>query len=161
MSDANHILRSVRRILLVDWANRGVPRTLVEAGFTVICASPGRYSIVEVVPKPPEEVDSGDVFAPQEGENGYLVFRRLDGRPVSGPGRSGLGHSLGTRTRRLSKRCAEKTGGSRRIDTNSARHATRTRGCERILEREVFCYARRKSKQFLAPARGVFRNSLG
>jgi predicted CoA-binding protein len=81
MSDANHILRSVRRILLVDWANRGVPRTLVEAGFTVFCASPGRYSIVEVVPKPPEQVDSGDVFAPQEGENGYLVFRRLDGRP--------------------------------------------------------------------------------
>jgi predicted CoA-binding protein len=81
MSDPNQILRSARRILLVDWANRGVPRTLVEAGFTVFCASPGRYSVVEVVPEPPEGIDSGDVFPAQEGENGYLVFRRLDDRP--------------------------------------------------------------------------------
>jgi len=83
MSDQNRILRSAQRILLVDWANRGVPRALVEAGFTVFCASPGRYSVVEVVPEPPTGVDSGDVFPPQEGENGYLVFRRLDGRPAA------------------------------------------------------------------------------
>jgi predicted CoA-binding protein len=81
MSDPNQILRSARRILLVDWANRGVPRTLVEVGFTVYCASPGRYSVVEVVPEPPKGIDSGDVFPPQEGEDGYMVFRRLDERP--------------------------------------------------------------------------------
>ncbi len=81
MSDPNQILRSARRILLVDWANLGVPRALVEAGFTVFCASPGRYSVVEVVPEPPEGIDSADVFPPQEGEDGYLVFRRLDDRP--------------------------------------------------------------------------------
>jgi predicted CoA-binding protein len=82
MSDPNQILSSARRILLVDWANRGVPRTLVEAGFTVFCASPSRYSVVEVVSEPPRGIDSVDVFPPQEGENGYLVFRRLDDRPL-------------------------------------------------------------------------------
>lgn len=81
MSDPNQILRSARRILLVDWANRGVPRALVEAGFTVFCASPGRYSVVEVASEPPEGIDSADVFPPLEGEDGYLVFRRLDNRP--------------------------------------------------------------------------------
>jgi hypothetical protein len=81
MSDPNQILRSARRILLVDWANRGIPRTLVEAGFTVFCASPGRYSVVEVVSEPPEGIGASDVFPPQEGEDGYLVFRRLDDRP--------------------------------------------------------------------------------
>jgi predicted CoA-binding protein len=83
MSDPNEILRSAQRILLVDWPNRGVPRTLVEAGFTVFCASPGRYSVVEVVPEPPEGVDPSDVFPPQEGEHGYLVFHRLNDRPSS------------------------------------------------------------------------------
>src|ERR1700704_1110977 len=81
MSDPNEILKSARRILLVDWANRGVPRTLVEAGFTVFCASPGRYSVVEVAPEPPAGIDPADVFPPQEGERGYLVFRRLNDRP--------------------------------------------------------------------------------
>ena len=80
-SDPNQILGSARRILLVDWAHRGVPRILVEAGFTVYCASPGRYSVVEVVPEPPTGIDSSDIFPPQEGEDGYLVFRKLDDRP--------------------------------------------------------------------------------
>ena len=83
MSDPNEILRSAQGILLVDWPHRGVPRTLVQAGFTVFCASPGRYSLVEVAPEPPEGVDSSDLFPPQEGENGYLVFRRLNDRPSS------------------------------------------------------------------------------
>jgi predicted CoA-binding protein len=83
MCDPNEILRSAQRILLVDWPNRGVPRTLVEAGFTVFCASPGRYSVVQVVPEPPEGVEANDVFPPVEGENGYLVFERLNERPSS------------------------------------------------------------------------------
>jgi predicted CoA-binding protein len=83
MSDPNEILRSAQLILLVDWPNRGVPRTLVESGFTVFCASPSRYSVVEVVPEPPQGVDSSDLFPPQEGENGYVVCRRLNDRPSS------------------------------------------------------------------------------
>ena len=81
MPDPNEILRSANSILLVDWASPSVPRTLVEAGFIVFCASPGRYSVVEVVPVRPEGVDSGDTVPPQQGEQGYLVFRRLDERP--------------------------------------------------------------------------------
>jgi len=81
MSDPREILRSAQRILLVDWPNRGVPRALVEAGFTVFCASPGRYSVVELVPEGAEDDDSSDLFPPQEGEVGHLVFRRLNDRP--------------------------------------------------------------------------------
>jgi hypothetical protein len=81
MSDPNQILKSANSILLVDWASPSVPRTLVEAGFKVFCASPGRYSVVEVVPGPPEGVDSGDIVPPQQDQQGYLVFRRLDERP--------------------------------------------------------------------------------
>jgi hypothetical protein len=81
MSDPNQILKPANSILLVDWAGPSVPRTLVETGFIVFCASPGRYSVVEVVPEPPEGIDSGDIITPQDAEQGYLVFRRLSGRP--------------------------------------------------------------------------------
>jgi len=81
MSDANQILGSAKSILLVDWASPTVPRTLVEAGFTVFCASPGRYSVVELVSEPPEGIDSHDIVPPQQNENRYLLFRRLNDRP--------------------------------------------------------------------------------
>jgi hypothetical protein len=35
MNDARHILEASQSIMLVDVPNTGVPRTLVEAGFTV------------------------------------------------------------------------------------------------------------------------------
>jgi predicted CoA-binding protein len=75
-------LKAARSILLVDWSSRGVPRSLVEAGFAVFCSSPGRYSVVEIVSEPPKDVDAGNVFPPQEAENGYLVFRKLDQPPT-------------------------------------------------------------------------------
>ena len=81
MPDQNEVLTSANSILLVDWASPSVPRTLVELGFKVFCASPGRYSVVEVVPEPPEGVDSGDIVPPQQEEQGYIVFRRLNERP--------------------------------------------------------------------------------
>src|SRR5215510_8899394 len=81
MSDPNQILRTARSILLVDWASPTVPRALVEAGFTVFCASPGRYSVVELVLEPPEGIDSNDIVPPRQNENRYLVFRRLNERP--------------------------------------------------------------------------------
>ena len=81
MSDPKQILRSAKSILLVDWASTTIPRTLVEAGFTVFCASPGRYSVVELVSKPPEGIDSNDIVPPTQNENRYLVFRRLNDRP--------------------------------------------------------------------------------
>jgi predicted CoA-binding protein len=81
MSDPKHILSSAKSILLVDWSSPTIPRTLVEAGFTVFCASPGRYSIVELVSEPPAEIDSNDIVRPQHNEQGYLVFRRLPDNP--------------------------------------------------------------------------------
>ena len=67
MSDPKQILSSAKSVLLVDWSSTTIPRTLVEAGFTVFTASPGRYSIVELVSDPPDGRD--------------LVFRRLTDRP--------------------------------------------------------------------------------
>jgi len=81
MPDPNQILRTARSILLVDWASPSVPRSLVEAGFKVFCASPGRYSVVELVSEPPEGIDSNDIVPPKENENGYLVFHRLNESP--------------------------------------------------------------------------------
>ena len=81
MYDPKQILRSAKSILLVDWASSSVPRTLVEAGFTVFCASPGRYSLAELVSEPPEGINSNDIVPPAQNENGYLVFRRLDDGP--------------------------------------------------------------------------------
>src|SRR5262245_47710161 len=81
MSDPNQILRSAKSILLVDWSSPNVPRTLVEAGFTVFCASPGRHSVTEILSAPPEGIDSNDIIPPKQDENGYLVFRRLNDSP--------------------------------------------------------------------------------
>ena len=81
MLDPRQILESAKSILLVDWASPAIPRALVEAGFTVFCASPGRYSVVELLPELPGEIDSKDIVAAEENENGYLVFRRLNYGP--------------------------------------------------------------------------------
>jgi len=81
MPDPKQVLNSAKSILLVDWSSPTVPRTLVEAGFTVFCASPGRYSVVELVSEPVEGIDANDIVPPQQGEKGYLVFRRLTDKP--------------------------------------------------------------------------------
>jgi len=57
------------QILLVDWASTTIPRTLVEAGFKVFCASPGGYSLVELVSEEAAGINSTDVFPPKQNEN--------------------------------------------------------------------------------------------
>ena len=69
MSDPKQILRSAKSILLVDWASTTIPRTLVEAGFKVFCASPGGYSLVELVSEEAAGINSTDVFPPKQNEN--------------------------------------------------------------------------------------------
>ena len=63
----NHgdILKSAKTILLVDWPNPDVPRSLLNAGFTVFGYSPGKYSAIS-----------------QSG-NGELVFSQLSEQPAS------------------------------------------------------------------------------
>lgn len=81
MSDPIQILKSSQNILLVDWPNPGVPRALLNAGFTVFCSSPDKYTRAEIAPSAPGDVDKGSIFPPGEGDKGWLVFRRLDGDP--------------------------------------------------------------------------------
>ena len=82
MPDPRTILEAAQTILLVDWPNAGVPRALLEAGFTVLGYCPDRFSAAEVVAERPDDVDAGSIF-PLRGEDdaGYLVFRTLADRP--------------------------------------------------------------------------------
>ena len=97
MSDPNHVpnpkdvsgpkdvLRSAKSILLVDWSSPTVPRTLVEAGFTVFTSSPGSYSVVELASEPSAGIDangSNYVVPASQTEIGHLIFRRLSDKPA-------------------------------------------------------------------------------
>lgn len=64
-TDHKDILKGAKTILLVDWPNPEVPKSLLKAGFTVFGYSPDRYSVIEL------------------GDNDELVFRKLDEHPVS------------------------------------------------------------------------------
>lgn len=75
------ILKAAKRILLVDWPTPAVPRALIDAGFTVFCFSPDSYSLAEVVPVYPNDVNQKNIFPPRNKNEGYLVFRPLDGSP--------------------------------------------------------------------------------
>jgi predicted CoA-binding protein len=78
-SDPLQILSSAKNILLVDWPDPGVPRTLLGAGFTVYGFSPGGYSLAKLLPIAPAGQNN---FPPRNpGEKGYLVFEKLDGKP--------------------------------------------------------------------------------
>jgi predicted CoA-binding protein len=63
----NHtdILKAAKTILLVDWPNPDVPKSLLNAGFTVFGYSPGKYSAIG------------------QTDDGELVFSQLSEQPVS------------------------------------------------------------------------------
>jgi len=63
--DHKDILKGAKTILLVDWPNPEVPKSLLGAGFTVFGYSPDRYSVIE------------------QGDNGELVFKKLNEQPAS------------------------------------------------------------------------------
>src|SRR5882724_5435528 len=84
MSDPKQILASAKRILLVDWPNTSLSRTLIGNGYSVFCASPNKYTEASVVADRPSDSDGVDIFPPKsETETGYLVFRRLDSPPTN------------------------------------------------------------------------------
>ncbi len=77
--DPLQILRSVKKILLVDWPDPGVPRALLNAGLTVFGFSPGGYSLAKLVSEAPTDQNN---FAPRNAdETGYLIFEKLDSTP--------------------------------------------------------------------------------
>jgi len=59
------ILKAAKTILLVDWPNPDVPRALLNAGFTVVGYSPGKYSAIS------------------QTDDGELVFSQLSKQPAS------------------------------------------------------------------------------
>jgi hypothetical protein len=80
--DTALILKSAKNILLVDWPNPGVPRALLNAGFTVFGYSPDRYSVVQVVAELPQGIDGQNYFSPRTKDgDGYLIFQKLYNRP--------------------------------------------------------------------------------
>ena len=81
-TNPSEILRMVHRILLVDWPNTGVPRALLEAGIFVFGFSPDGYSSAELTAERPTEADVKKILPPEnDGENGFLVFRKLEEPP--------------------------------------------------------------------------------
>ncbi len=82
MSEPRRVLEAATSVLLIDWPNTGVPRALVEAGFTVFCYCPDSYSAAEIVAEQPADADAQDVYVPEGDEgSGSLVFRPIEGRP--------------------------------------------------------------------------------
>ncbi|HEY4324516.1 MAG TPA: CoA-binding protein [Mucilaginibacter sp.] len=77
--DPPQILKSAKNILLVDWPDQGVPRALINAGFTVFSFSPGSYSEAKIIADPPD--DQKDFSPRNHKENGYLIFQNLTGSP--------------------------------------------------------------------------------
>ncbi len=69
ITGAKQILKAAKTILLVDWPSPGVPRALVDAGFTVYGYSPNRYSVAELI-------DDGTGIK-------KMVFKKLDSHPDS------------------------------------------------------------------------------
>ena len=72
--DPRDVLKNTKVVLLVDWPNPDVPRTLLEAGFFVFCYSPNGYTKAEVVAEYPHDINQKNIFPPGNKE-GFLVFR--------------------------------------------------------------------------------------
>jgi len=83
MINLKELLSSTKKILLIDWSDPNVPRTLVDAGFVVFCYSPNGYTQAEIVDQIPPGVNDNNIHPPKDSEKGYLVFRPLKRAPNS------------------------------------------------------------------------------
>jgi predicted CoA-binding protein len=84
MPSPEQIFENANSILLVDWPDSGVPRTLVHAGFKVFCFSPNGYTEAAIVAVPPKDLDQGHIFPPaSQEEKGYLILRPMNHPPAS------------------------------------------------------------------------------
>lgn len=81
MSEAERVLRTARRVLLVDWPSREVPHTLAEAGYDVFVKggpAPDAYSSWHLVDG---EVRRRDLAEPPDHVDLVYVHRPLDELP--------------------------------------------------------------------------------
>jgi predicted CoA-binding protein len=82
--DPQQVLKSAKNIVLIDWPDPGVPRALLNAGFTVYGYSPNGYSKAQVVDELPHGFDEKNSFpARNKEEKGHLIFQKLDQKPDS------------------------------------------------------------------------------
>ena len=79
-NDYAAILKRTAAILLIDWPDVRLPRTLLEFGYRIFGLSPNGFTTAELVQSESDAL-GGSVFAPAEGEREFLVFRRLDSPP--------------------------------------------------------------------------------
>ncbi|HLJ56378.1 MAG TPA: CoA-binding protein [Chthonomonadaceae bacterium] len=83
MNDPVTILDAATTILLVDWPNSGVPKALVESGFTVYGYSPGGYSMVELAEAPSDGEGAPVAGAATIDRGATVQFRLVDAGPTA------------------------------------------------------------------------------
>ena len=77
MNDPLQILKTSKSILLVDWPNPNLPRTLLKSGFAVYCYSPNQYTRAEIMPYAPAGVDIKNIFKPEmEDSASHRILRK-------------------------------------------------------------------------------------
>ena len=89
--DPKEILASAKNILLIDWPNKDVLKTLLNAGFTVFSYSPGRYTRAEILrrddhnesdlvfhelPGIPGLIDIVNIYRPEQ-EHGDIISKHV------------------------------------------------------------------------------------
>lgn len=82
MADVKHLLEGTFSVLLIDWPNTLLPRTLLESGFSVFGFSPKGFTRAELSDEAPEADDQCSVYGPTEKARGYLTFRRISTAPL-------------------------------------------------------------------------------
>ena len=80
--DSLQILKSSKRILLIDWRDKNLPLSLLNAGFEVFSYSPDKYSkaicesgavAFEKIEGTPDGVDIVNVFRPESELEGIVA----------------------------------------------------------------------------------------
>ena len=86
---ANNVIESYKRILggsrsilLIDWPDQRVPRSLLKAGLIVFGFSPNYYSIAKFESEGVQNKEGNAVFPPHnESESLNLVFTKIENPP--------------------------------------------------------------------------------
>ena len=83
--DLLQILKSSKRILLVDWPDKSLPQALLNAGFAVFTYSPEKYSqaaiengavVFDQIGDDPAPIDIVNIFRP-ETEHDAIIEKRV------------------------------------------------------------------------------------
>jgi len=81
VKDRKQALKAAKSVLLIDWPDQSIPRSLVKAGLTVYGFSPGGFSRADIADDDPGKTESTTVFLPPGGEEEYLIFQKIAESP--------------------------------------------------------------------------------